>query len=51
MGRAVRYGLSVLVFLFAAATQAEVLAAPLKVGYVNSVALLDAGAAGGYRQA
>ena len=32
MGRAVRYGLSVLVFLFAAATQAEVYAAPLKVG-------------------
>ncbi|MDY0146927.1 MAG: OmpH family outer membrane protein [Halothiobacillus sp.] len=41
MGRAVRYGLSVLVFLFAAATQAEVLAAPIKVGYVNSVALLE----------
>ncbi|ACX94926.1 OmpH family outer membrane protein [Halothiobacillus neapolitanus] len=41
MDRAVRYGLSVLVFLFAAATQAEVLAAPIKVGYVNSVALME----------
>lgn len=41
MGRTVRYGLSVLVFLFAAATQAEVLAGPLKVGYVNSVALME----------
>lgn len=42
MGRAARYGLSVLVFLFAAAaTQADALAAPLKVGYVNSVVLLE----------
>lgn len=41
MSRAARYGLSVLVFLFAVAAQAEASAAPLKVGYVNSVALLE----------
>jgi len=41
MSRVARYGLSVLVLLFAVSTQAEVSAASLKVGYVNSVALLE----------
>lgn len=39
MSRAARYGVSILVLMFAVVTQAS--AAPLKVGYVNSVALME----------
>lgn len=39
MSRAARYGVSVLVLLFAMATQAS--AGPVKVGFVNSVALME----------
>jgi len=39
MSRAARFGLSIMVLLFAVVTQAS--AGPVKVGYVNSVALME----------
>lgn len=41
MEHSVRNGLSLLVLMFAFATQGNALAAPIKVAYVNSVALME----------